>query len=228
MYILTDSHSYSETISLVEELGPHEVLLHDGCKGSVLSMKVVETVDRMSADSQSDNCRVMYISRQYFDQDKGADMLTCILSGKVDADLVAKYTVLAGSYCLLRYVENCDGINFAPHSVRLVYGNDRRGKLSIDRRSSINLELIANAKTDRHKQSLYGTINCTKTVVGARLLKASILRPCTDIATIDTRLDTVELLLRSNQACSAIASVLKLLPDLDKMLTGLTSVHKQV
>lgn len=45
-------------------------------------------------------------------------MLKTVLVGQVDADLVAKYIVLSGAYCLLRYKENCSGTNLASHSMR--------------------------------------------------------------------------------------------------------------
>ena len=42
-------------------------------------------------------------------KDRGALLLSKIIVGKIDQDLIAKYTVLAGTHCLLRYVENCSG-----------------------------------------------------------------------------------------------------------------------
>ncbi len=91
--------------------------------------------------------------------------------------------------------------------------------MSIDRRTALHLELISNAQSGNQKESLFGVINHTKTVVGGRLLRSSILRPstgeylelsvtfmvecylyiyfmCADIPTITTRLDMVELFLR--------------------------------
>ena len=69
-----------------------------------------------------------------------------ILVSEIDSDLIAKYTVLSGAYCLLRYIENCSGYNFAMHSMRVLYGSGRVNRMSIDRRTAINLELISNAK----------------------------------------------------------------------------------
>lgn len=45
-------------------------------------------------------------------------MLRRVVTGKVDTDIVAKYTVLAGSFCILKYVENCRGSNFSVKSIR--------------------------------------------------------------------------------------------------------------
>jgi hypothetical protein len=64
----------------------------------------------------------------------------------VDADLVAKYTVLSGAYCLLRYLENCSGAGIAAHSMRVEYSGSTASKMSIDRRTAVNLELVSNAR----------------------------------------------------------------------------------
>jgi hypothetical protein len=121
-----------------------------------------------------------------------------------------QYTVLAGTYCLLRYVENCEGRSFGKGSLRIVYCTSQRGRMVIDRRTgtlppspspraltstplpclsplpvpAINLELVVNARTGNQKESLFGAINHTKTTVGARFLRAEILRPSTDRATL--------------------------------------------
>ena len=72
---------------------------------------------------------------QYFDQDKGAVLLKSILVGQTDSDLIAKYTVLAGTYCLLKYIENVQGVAFATHSMRLEYMNNiNNQKLHIGKR----------------------------------------------------------------------------------------------
>lgn len=162
IYTMIDSHSYNEAISTLTNINPNEILLHDGCKNRILSKKI--------EDRMSETARVLYISRQYFDQDKGADMLKKVIVGDVDADLVAKYTVLAGTYCLLRYIENCEGSTFGRHTLRVDYCTSVVGRMSIDRRTAINLELISNLRTGSQKESLFGAINFTKTVVGARLL----------------------------------------------------------
>ena len=211
---MTDSHSYNEALSTLSNIGPNEILLHDGCKSRILSRKI--------EDHLSSKARILYISRQYFDQDRGADMLKKVIVGDVDADLVARYTVLAGTYCLLRYLENCEGNSFGRHTLRVEYCTSTVGRMSIDRRTAINLELISNLKNGSQKESLFGAVNYTKTVVGARLLRANILRPSTDITTLEMRLDVVELLLSNNKWFTEIVKLLKQLPDLDKMLSGLS------
>ena len=111
-------------------------------------------------------------------------------------------------------------------------GESGRGhlRLSIDRHTAASLELIANARDGNHKQSLFGILNNTRTAVGARLLRANLLRPLADIDTIKMRHGLVELLLaRENTGvCADVAKLLTQLPDLDKMLQGLVSVPRKV
>ena len=100
--------------------------------------------------------------------------------------------------------------------------------MNIDRRTAMNLELITNFKSGNQKESLFGAINFTKTVIGARLLRSNILRPTTDIATINLRLTTVEEFLRHNRVFTEVVTLLSSFPDMDKMLTGLVTVPKTI
>ena len=56
--------------------------------------------------------------------------------------------------------------------------------MQIGRAAMINLELLVNVKSGCTLNSRVGTINCTKTSIGGRLLRADLLAP-------PTRLDTV-------------------------------------
>ena len=96
----------------------------------------------------------------------------------------------------------------------------------IDGKTSCALEIISNSCSGDQKRSLFGCMNYTRTVVGERLLKASLLRPSTDLLTIETRLDAVESLLRASESHAEVAEVLCRLPDLDRMLSGLSSTPK--
>lgn len=101
----------------------------DGTRNRVLTNSIV---DKFSNNTSS--TRVLFINRQYFDQDRGADLLEKVFdtlpyfiltthhTDKIlikDFDLViGKYTVLGGSYCLLRYIQNILGCEFAQSSLR--------------------------------------------------------------------------------------------------------------
>ena len=75
------------------------MLLHDGTKQRVLTTKIIAALENpLYPQEQDQDQRAVFISRQYFDQDRGADLLrkVVITSQMVDSELVAKYTVLAG------------------------------------------------------------------------------------------------------------------------------------
>jgi len=73
IFIMSDTHSYMESLSTLQSIGPNEILLHDGSRDRVLTKKIIENFP------VSENARILFISRQYFDQDKGADMLKKVL-----------------------------------------------------------------------------------------------------------------------------------------------------
>jgi DNA mismatch repair protein MSH4 len=240
MFVLQDNHSYQETLTLIEQQAPDEILLHDGARTRTLSTKIVKQAQTqelsrgLSSREQEDTeqaeaIRVLFISRQYFDQDRGADFLKTVLIGDtVDSDLVSKYTVLACSYCLLRYVETCSDHVFAPHSLKIEFSSGLVSRMIIDRSTAIHLELICNAQNGKEKESLYGVLNKTRTKVGDRLLRSNILRPSTDAATINCRLDVVQSILDNSSICGEICDTLKSFPDIDRCLSGFTTIAKQV
>ena len=99
-----DTHSYTECLTILRSLAPDEILLHDGTRGRILSTKILEIAPTISSSSSSFEHKtttltsVLFISRHYFDQDRGAELLRNLICGEVDADLISKYTVLAGKY----------------------------------------------------------------------------------------------------------------------------------
>lgn len=155
-------------------------------------------------------------------------MLNRVLVGNDDADLLAKYIVLAGTFCLLRYLENTiEQYGIANYSMRLIFMNSStNSRMIIDRRSALNLELVTNSKTGNQKGTLFSILNHTSTSIGNRLLRQNILKPPIDFVTINTRLETVEILLKLLDYTEQIREILQSLPDLDKMLNGLSVAPK--
>lgn len=60
---IQDSQSYTKTLAALQDVEPDEILLHDGTRGRVLASKIVGAF-------HGDRSRVLFVSRQYFDQDK--------------------------------------------------------------------------------------------------------------------------------------------------------------
>lgn len=80
----------------------------------------------------------------------------------------------------------------------------------IDAATVHNLELLRSDNSSRG--SLLGLLNKTVTKGGAQLLKASLLQPVRDIATIDARLDALDEVLRDETLYIALASLLAKVP----------------
>ena len=224
VYLVNDHHGYAETLDLLEELQPSEILLNNRTEG-LLSMKIKE---QYSGERHCANASIMMMSRQYFDQDGGAEMLGRVLLVPLNSEHMSHYTLLAGAFCLLRYLENCSGANFPSGSVRLDYhaSDDKAPSLLIDRHTASALELVASARTGSLSASLFGVINRTKTLCGARLLRASLLRPSAHKSTIECRLNALEKLLSHRQRSIEIRTLLGKFPNIDSALYGLTSTPK--
>lgn len=231
IYVVPDNHTYKETLGMLALIDPDEILLHDGTKDAVLSTKINGMFQANNGGEQVVvAARIVYVTRSLFDQDRGAELLKKIVSGinTVDADLMAKYTVLAASFCLLRYVETVQGMTFCENSVKLSFLSGQQNRMSIDRRTVTALEIIGNVRDGSQDDSLLGAINRTKTKIGERLLRSNLLRPIFELPTLNTRLDTVEFLMRNAYLHNSIAEILCQLPDLDSMLAGLSMVTKKV
>lgn len=73
-----------------------------------------------------------------------------------------------------------------------IYGEDEYA--AIDDSTRKNLELITNLRDGTSAYTLYETLNSTKTSMGARLLRTSIVHPLKDKSELEKRLDKVEVL----------------------------------
>lgn len=92
---------------------------------------------------------------------------------------------------MLKYIElELDRV-FTSHSLRIRF-EPSQGSMSIDLSTIASLELIQNLQNAKSKDSLFGLLNETLTPMGARLLRANILQPCTENSKLLARYDAVE------------------------------------
>jgi DNA mismatch repair protein MSH4 len=165
---------------------------------------------------------IKFVPRSFFDQTKGADLLRRIArSDSYDASVVEEYILLSSSYAVLQYTQLCLGASFSKNCLHLSVNAGGRSRMAIDRSSLLHLELLANAKTGKMANSLIGTIDCTKTTVGSRLLRSNLMAPPTDIDTINTRLDLVEAFISDEEFFYGVMDHLQGLPDVNRMLAGI-------
>ena len=180
--------------------------------------------DLTTADALSSACEtstvVKFVPRSYFDQTKGAELLRKLArEDTYDSTLVEEYILLSSSYAVLQYAQLCLGAGLSRGSLALDINVGGNHRMNIDRSTMTNLELLVNAKTGKTANSLVGTIDCTKTSVGGRLLRTNMMAPPTRLDTINARLDLVDELLADEEFFYVIMEHLEDLPDVDKMLS---------
>ncbi|CAI7861248.1 unnamed protein product, partial [Closterium sp. NIES-53] len=158
------------------------------------------------------------LARGCFDDVKGALLVQSYTIGKangtnVDRHYKEYYLCLGAASALLK----CEKSAAVMHKSLQVTFNGSLNHLSIDATSIQNLEVIeplpGNSERDgKKKASLFGVLNSTKTVGGARLLKANLLQPLKDKETIKLRLDCLEEIINDESLYSALSNILQQLP----------------
>jgi DNA mismatch repair protein MSH4 len=251
-----NAQTYAETIAYLEVLQPDEVLLNEGRRSSQLARKIMELYEisfqsitevamgenqprpRQRRDVQDDEHAdpdedqnqpaVKFLSRALFDQTRGAELLQRIAREEsYDATLMEEYILLSSANAVLHYVQQSLGVTYLRNSLHLSINAGGNSRLVIDRSTMLQLELLVNAKTGKARESLIGTMDCTKTAVGSRLLRSNLMSPPARAATINCRLELVDLFLSSQDFFYAVFEHLKNLPDVDKMLSNIALVPRK-
>ncbi len=98
---------------------------------------------------------------------------------------------------------------------------DNSAYLKLDEATIKNLELVRTNDGNRDG-SLLSVLDCTKTGMGARLLRSWLLRPILDLEEIGRRLDAVEELQLSAARMDRIGKVLGEIHDVERLLSRVT------
>jgi DNA mismatch repair ATPase MutS len=208
---------------------------HDGEDGSTTAAAATATAAVASNSSGAPPCDevtvVKFISRSYFDQTKGADLLRRLArQDTYDSTLVEEYILLSSSHAVLHYTQLTLGaVSFTKHclDVRVNTGGHNNHRMEIDRSTLLQLELLTNngaKSSSNRKHSLISTMDCTKTSVGHRLLRTTLMAPPCRMDTITARLDLVDTFLLDEDLFYATLQQLKNLTSLDNMLTNIVVV----
>lgn len=120
--------------------------------------------------------------------------VSSLISLGIDGDKAAICAV--GS--LLMYL--IDTQKQSPNQITELVIKNVKDSMQLDRSTIRNLELLETLYDGETKGSLFGTLNRTKTAMGARLLKSFLKEPLKDASAINNRLDAVECFC-SNQSC---------------------------
>ncbi|THU68773.1 hypothetical protein C4D60_Mb08t07380 [Musa balbisiana] len=195
-YIET-SRSYQNTKTLLHFYDPMVIIVPPTKLSADHMVGVSELVDKYYASNKK-----VTLPRGCFDDTKGA-VLVKSLAAKEPSVLglgtfyKQYYLCLAAAAATIKWIEAEKGVIVINRSL-LVTFNGSFDHMNIDATSVQNLEIIDPLhselwSTSNKKRSLFQMLKTTKTVGGARLLRANLLQPLKDIETINARLDCLSL-----------------------------------
>ena len=142
-HMTANAQTYSETIDFLQMIEPHEILLNEGRKNSILCQKILkvygdnshkEEKQEKGSDPTTPNtaapkkdllgvCDTMtvikFVPRSYFDQHRGNELLDCIArKNTFDAPvLMNDYVFTSSSFAVLQYMRVCHGTDYANNSL---------------------------------------------------------------------------------------------------------------
>eukprot|EP00941_MAST-03F_sp_MAST-3F-sp1_P003722 g3722.t1 len=214
---LADNRNFTKTLALLQALNPRVVLVPD----TLLQGTLVSSIERFFKEVEVIPCQ-----RKFFNEANGADLVAKHGANAVETDLKTKYLPLASLSCLIQHTEEYERLLFAARSMRIQWV-DLEGHMIIDHVSARHLEIVTNARTGKQKAgTLFAIINRTKTTVGARKLRSTLLCPPSDPGTIEVRLDTVESLLSNGEVFFKVRDILAKFTNLDVLMNQLASKAK--
>jgi DNA mismatch repair protein MSH4 len=234
-----NGQNYAETLSCISVLSPNEIIMNEGRMHSPLATKVlqhckhlegVEGTTRTVDDSPATATVVKFVSRAFFDQTKGAELLQKLArKDSYDSNaLNQEYILLSSTHAILHYTQKCLGLSFMNSclDVRSVFSGGTHMNptiMDMDRSTMVQLELLTSS-IGKSRGSFFSAIDCTRTTVGNRLLRSTIMAPPCRIATIHARLELVETFLSNEQLFYSILKQLQTLNPIDKMLSDIALV----
>ncbi|HEY9053349.1 MAG TPA: DNA mismatch repair protein MutS, partial [Rectinemataceae bacterium] len=127
---------------------------------------------------------------------------------------------LAAAGLLLEYLDD-NAKTPSPH-IRSLLPYDRSAYLSLDEATRRNLELVRNLSDSSPRDSLFGTLDRTKTAGGHRTLRSWILQPLQDLDEIGRRLDAVEALYKDQIALAGLRKILSTILDTERLAARLS------
>ena len=103
----------------------------------------------------------------------------------------------------MRYIELGLSTTFATQTLRIRF-EPSEGSMMINFGTISSLELIQNSQNSKSKDCLYGLLNETMTVMGARYLRSNLLQPPTDRAKVISRHEALEELMTKEDTFMAV------------------------
>ncbi|CAM6083505.1 unnamed protein product [Calypogeia fissa] len=219
------SRSYQNTTTLLQFFDPSVIVLSAERAVPEGMVPGLYNVVEYCIDAQK-----VPLARSCFDDHKGMQVLNKLAA--MDANAISSknyqkqyYLCIGAAAAVLSWTEHQTGHVITKNSLKVIF-NGSVGHMSIDATSIMNLEVIRpNSQEDLQQRrkakqkSLYCMLNTTKTVGGARLLRANLLQPLKTLGTINSRLDCLDDLTSNEQLLDGLFDILQKFPkDTDKLL----------
>ncbi|HKL60055.1 MAG TPA: DNA mismatch repair protein MutS [Sphaerochaeta sp.] len=199
---------YTSLLSVLEQVGPREVLVDEDDYFSNTAFKAV--IDGQEA-------MVTKLPPWYFTIKDGYEkMCSQVGTTSLKAFSLNKDSLeIASGGALIRYLEDSAKTALA-HITHFTRENEDQ-YLRIDEASRKGLELLSNNADSSAKYTLYSAINATLTSAGARLLKRWITFPLVDVVEILERQRWVSFFVQDRKELERVRSVLKGALDMERL-----------
>ena len=226
-----DTQTFSKTLSQIfmrsgNGTTPAEILIPHSAVDGKLAQTLVRQLDG--------TCTVLTsIHRRFFSDVKGTRQLLDLMStteALSDVTNKDRYLCVAAAAALIHYVEVMHHCVLLSNTVRVRYVGLRQF-VEIDRATATALRLTGTTSSSSSSPalSLVEAIDHTHTPGGRRFLRANVLQPLRDAASLHLRHDLVDHLLRDTAICGSARGLLRRLADLDiERIIGVFSVEPKV
>ena len=195
-----ESASFTNVLTLLQQHAPDVILT---CASAATSSQLLPLLTKLFSGT-----RFVALPRSSFDDTRGRSTVRLVATDKEVARAGnALYLAFAAADACVRFCADELQLLTLPDSLPVYHELSGR-HVFIDAATVEHLELLRGAGGAR---GLLGTFK-TVTKGGAQLLKASLLQPLRDIATIDARLDALDEILRDETLFIALTSLLSKVP----------------
>jgi DNA mismatch repair protein MutS len=197
---------WSRLLLEIDHLSPREIIFPERLKAAIQQL---EGITRTPLDDW------------LFDADYGSRILRDQLKAATleGFGLVDKALATGASGAIVHYVRQTQ--KAALEHINTLSCQETASYLVLDPSTIRNLELLESSAGET-RDSLLGILNKTRTGMGARLLRAWMIRPSIDSREIEGRYDAVEELSRSTVAANEIANSFDGIFDLERLLSRIT------